>query len=252
VACLDDPGAVELMEYAEGKDIHWQSYSLEVLEANYAAQNLKPDLGQGYRFEAYRRETKLAGVALQVPGQHNVQNALAALVVADLLNLDMGKAAKALGQFSGSGRRFEIMGEVGGILVVDDYGHHPTEIRATLSATRDRYPERKIWAVWQPHTYSRTQQLLDEFGTSFTTADVVVVLGVYAAREVQPEGFTHETIKAAINNMNTHLVQELDAAADFLLKEVGAGDVVIVFSAGDATQVSAQLLAGLQAKEGAV
>ena len=122
--------------------------------------------GLGYHFAAWRGDDRLAEVELEVPGMHNVQNALAALVTADLLNLDLEEAAKALSTFRGAGRRFDLLGEAGGVIVVDDYGHHPTEIRVTLQAARARYPNARIWAVWQPHTYSRTLGWLEEFGTA--------------------------------------------------------------------------------------
>ncbi len=124
-----------------------------------------------------------ATVELQVPGKHNVANALAALAVAQLLGLPLHEAAQALGKFTGTGRRFEVRGEVAGVTVIDDYAHHPTEIKATLAAARSRYPGRRVWAVWQPHTYSRTRSLMDDFINSFEDADEVIVTEIYAARE---------------------------------------------------------------------
>lgn len=249
VACLDDPGSAQLLEYADEKGIHWLSYSINDLEANYSGRELQPVAGAGYRFATYCGERKITQVELNVPGKHNVLNALAALVSADLLNLDLNQAAAALSRFDGAGRRFEVLGEAGGVLVVDDYGHHPTEIKATLSASRDRYPDRRIWAVWQPHTYSRTRQLLAEFGSGFTDADRVIITGVYAAREARPENFSEEAILNAMDHQDAHLVTELEDVTGFLEENVQSGDLVIVFSAGDATQVSAGLLAGLREQE---
>lgn len=249
VACLDDPGSQDLLNYADRKGTHWLSYSGVVEQANYSARALKPVAGAGYTFQAFGGERVIADLALQVPGKHNVLNALAALVTADLLNLDLVKAAAALGSFEGAGRRFEVLGEAAGVLVVDDYGHHPTEITATLSAARDRYPARRIWAVWQPHTFSRTLSLLDQFGASFADADQVVVTGVYAAREARPDDFSEDQILAAVDHPEARLVTGLDQSTEFLLGQVQSGDLVIVFSAGDAAQISAGLHAALQKKE---
>jgi UDP-N-acetylmuramate--alanine ligase len=250
VACLDDPGAARLLAYAKDKGIQTKSYSLHNPSADYIAQNLVSQPESGYRFEAWRGGDKLAEVALRVPGAHNVSNALAALIVADLLELDLQEVGEALEDFQGSGRRFDILGEANGVTVVDDYGHHPTEIKATLAAAKDRYPGKRIWAVWQPHTYSRTLQLLAEFGAAFGDANQVIITKVYAAREEMPEGFSHQQIVEAITQGQARYVADLDETAKILLAEVRAGDVVIVFSAGDATQVSEKLFAGLQQKEG--
>ena len=219
IACLDDPGAANLLEYAKGKGIQTLSYGLSP-EADYQAQNLEAVPNAGYRFQAVKNGQPLVEVSLQVPGQHNVSNALSALIVAEELELDLKACAQALQDFRGSGRRFEIMGEAQGVLVVDDYGHHPTEIKATLSAARARYPQKRIWAVWQPHTYSRSLQLLDAFGAAFPDADQVIVTKVYAAREQIPAGFTHQQILDAIQHPAARLSPEMMETADLLLDEV--------------------------------
>jgi UDP-N-acetylmuramate--alanine ligase len=249
VACLDDPGAAQLLQYAESKNQHWLGYSLEDTEADYFGRNLVPVPCGGYRFEALRNGEPVAEVNLMVPGRHNVLNALAALAAGDLLNLDLEKAAQSLGQFAGAGRRYQEYPETAGVRVVDDYGHHPTEIAATLQASRARYPDQRILAVWQPHTYSRTLGWLDRFGSCFKEADRVILTGVYAARETEPEDFSLQDVAAAIEHPAVHAEQELDAVSEYLIAKVQAGDVVIVFSAGDATRVSASLVQALQEKE---
>lgn len=251
VICLDDPGASHLLAYAGSKDRHWLAYSMDDPDADYITQNLESVPGAGYRFEVLRGEEVVAHVALRVPGLHNVRNALAAIVTADLLNLDLAAAGKALSAFSGSGRRFEILGEASGVLVVDDYGHHPTEIAVTLQAARARFPEHNIWAIWQPHTYSRTIMWQDAFGKAFTGADHVIITGVYAAREVRPDDFSLEAVAARVDVPHVQTIESLGEVTEFLLNEVVTGDVVIVFSAGDATQVSHDLLAELQDGEDA-
>jgi UDP-N-acetylmuramate--alanine ligase len=185
---------------------------------------------------------------LQVPGEHNVKNALATLAVVDRLGLSVQDAAEALGAFQGAGRRFEVLGEAEGIIVVDDYGHHPTEIRATLRAARQRYPDRRVWAVWQPHTYTRTKTLFDEFVHAFEDADNVVVTEVYRSREPVDPAFSALEVVKAMENQQTHFKASLSEATAFLLEYLQAGDVVIVFSAGDATEISAQVYSALSQK----
>ena len=134
--------------------------------------------------------------------------------------------------------------------LVDDYAHHPTEIRATLAAARSRYAGRRIWAVWQPHTYSRTRTLLPEFLGAFADADRVLVTPVYAARETAPQdGFSAVQVAAAIESPTALYVPGLEAARDFLLAHLQPADVVLVLSAGDADQLNGWLLEALQAQE---
>lgn len=251
VACVDDPGAAALLARTAGGDKDTLAYSLTSPAATFTATDLVAEAGSGYAFMALKGGQPLARVALQVPGEHNVVNALAVLAVVEWLGLDVAEAAQALGDFRGAGRRFEVLGEADGVLVVDDYGHHPTEIKATLAAARARYPGRRLWAVWQPHTYSRTLRMLADFGAAFDQADRVLVTGVYAAREAPPEDFSHDRVLAAIRADAPVYQQRLEEATGYLLAQVGPDDVVLVFSAGDATEVSAGLLAGLQARAGA-
>jgi UDP-N-acetylmuramate--alanine ligase len=187
----------------------------------------------------------LGTVALQVPGEHNVRNALAAMAVVHQLNLSTTTAAEALGTFAGTARRFDLRGEFNGIAIVDDYAHHPTEIRTTLAAARARYPERRIWAVWQPHTYSRTEALFDEFTQAFKDADQVIVTEVYAARE-QSDGFSAQQLVKKMQHSLVHFSPDLEEAAGYLLNHLQSGDVVLVLSAGDADQISTRVLAALK------
>jgi UDP-N-acetylmuramate--alanine ligase len=189
---------------------------------------------------------ELVRIALKLAGMHNVQNALAALAVADALRLPLEDAAGALGRFSGMGRRFEVIGEAQGVTVIDDYAHHPTAIRATLAAARLRYPGRAIWAVWQPHTYRRTQALLDEFAASFADADHVIITDVFRSRDVETFGVgPRDVLERMGYHPDAQHIGDLDAAAYYLGLNVRPGDVVIVMSAGDATRVSAALLEAL-------
>jgi UDP-N-acetylmuramate--alanine ligase len=210
---------------------------------------LHPQPGSGYLFDAFRDETRMARVSLQVPGEHNVLNALAALALADLLALSVEEAALALDDFRGTGRRFEVLGEASDVIVIDDYAHHPTEIKATLAAARSRYPGKTLWAVWQPHTYSRLRELQAEFTTAFEHSDHVIVTDVYAAREVEPADFSIQDILEAMQHPDLHFVAQLSDVVDFIVPRLQAGDVVLVLSAGDAVEISSQVFSQLKEKE---
>jgi UDP-N-acetylmuramate--alanine ligase len=186
----------------------------------------------------------LGAVTLKIPGHHNVLNATGALAVIHQLGLPMKKAIAAVSSFTGAGRRFEVFDTDENITIIDDYGHHPTEIAATLEAARSRYPDRRLWAVWQPHTYSRTQSLEQAFIRALRIADRVIVLKIYAAREEDP-GYSSERIAKALPDGKAEFIAEFTPAVDFLLKNLDSGDVLIVFSAGDATHVSQSVLSGL-------
>jgi len=181
-----------------------------------------------------------------VPGLHNVQNALVALVVADHLGVKRDTICRSLATFTGVGRRFEVRGHVDGVTVIDDYAHHPTKIRATLSAARARYGDRPLWAVFQPHTYSRTRTLWDEFAASFAQADHVVVLDVYAAREHDTLGVSAANLASQIARaaprIKVRYVPDFDTAADYIVSHVEPDAVVITLSAGDGNLVGEKVL----------
>ncbi len=179
--------------------------------------------------------------ALQIPGLHNVYNAAAVLGVCAYYGLDVQKAAEALSGFHGIERRFEIVADRNGITLIDDYAHHPTEIRATLKAAREYFPERKIWAVWQPHTFSRTQSLLKEFSESFGDADEVIITDIFAARETY-SGFGIDDVMRSVRHPSVrHLGTNADVAA-YLAENLKAGDVVVTLSAGDANRAAPMAL----------
>ncbi len=180
-------------------------------------------------------------IQLQVPGVHNVLNALAAIGTADLLDLPLASTARSCEAYTGTGRRFELAGIEKGITIINDYAHHPTEIRATLAAARSRYPGRTIWAVWQPHTFSRSRQLMDGFASAFEDADRVIITEIFAAREQLPEdGFSSRALADAIARDFPHgseavfLKPQLSETTDFLLEVLQPDDIVLVLSAGDA------------------
>ncbi|MCU0485078.1 MAG: UDP-N-acetylmuramate--L-alanine ligase [Anaerolineales bacterium] len=245
LVCVDDPGAARLADEAARDGLRVLRYGVQAQACDYRAQALESHPA-GYAFTVNYQGDDLAALALQVPGLHNVRNALAAAAVAHQCSLDLHAAALAVGQFHGAGRRFEICGVSGGVTVINDYGHHPTEIQATLQAARQRFPGQTLWAVWQPHTYSRTQMLFQAFAHAFSQADHVLVTEVYASRETSAVGtFSARQVVQAMPAADAHFTPALQDATAYLLEHVQAGDVVIVFSAGDADQVSAQLLAHL-------
>ncbi|NCP15494.1 UDP-N-acetylmuramate--L-alanine ligase [bacterium] len=266
VACAEDPGAQRLLNEAKrlGKKTvaYGKSDRSSVISDQWAlAKNVKANESGGFTFEAIvtphsslvTRHSSLVTrhsplVTLQVPGRHNVLNALAALTVASLLGLSLEDGAQALGQFTGTGRRFEVRGEANGIVVIDDYAHHPTEIRATLAAARSRYAGCRIWAVWQPHTYSRTRTLFNQFTHAFNDADQVIVTEIYAARE-PIQDYSAAQVVQAMPHPSAQFIPDLPAVSDYLVSHLRPGDVLLVLSAGDADLVSTQVLADLQTSE---
>lgn len=247
LACTDDTKAAELLDLAKlNFKIDTRSYGLENREdgisPDYAIRNLSLNQLGSYNFEIYHDQGTLAEISLQIPGIHNVRNATACLAVAHLLDLPLENAARALGEFQGTERRFEILAEVSGIAVIDDYAHHPTEIRATLGAARNRYPDRELWAVWQPHTYSRTETLFDEYLTAFSEADHVLVTEVYASREPVRDDFSALQVVESMQHPDASFLASNTQVADYLIANLKPGDVVLVLSAGNANQISAQVV----------
>ena len=213
--------------------------------AEWRAEEVRPNFAGGMDFLAVHAGEVLGLVRLRVPGAHNASNAMAALAVADFLGVPFRVARMALTEFRGAGRRFEVKGEADGVVVVDDYAHHPTEIRATLQAARQRYPRRSLWAVWQPHTYSRTHTLLADFAQAFGAADHVIVLPIYAARETDTLGVSSAGVVAAMQHPDARCAESLDEALVWLGAEARPGDVVLTLGAGDGYRVGEWLLEAL-------
>jgi len=245
--CGDDPGALDLLPLAQMNNLPTMTYAINNPQADYLAHNLKSIPGSGFVFDIHTDPAvSLGRINLQVPGRHNVLNTLAAFAVAHYLELPLDKAAEALSKFRSTGRRFDVLGEAGDITVIDDYAHHPTEIRATLAAAKERYPERDLWVVWQPHTYSRTQMLFDEFAASFVDAHHVLVSEVYRSREPVDPNFSSRQVVKAMRHKDVHFIPELKDITTFLLARLKPNDVLLVLSAGDADEISAQVYASLR------
>ncbi|WP_026506915.1 UDP-N-acetylmuramate--L-alanine ligase [Butyrivibrio sp. MC2013] len=181
-------------------------------------------------------------VTLKVPGRHNILNALAAAAAADLCGQEE-YVSQGLGAFEGTNRRFQYKGEVDGLTIVDDYAHHPTEIRATLAAA-SACNKNKLWVVFQPHTYTRTQALMDEFANALCLADEIVLADIYAARETDDLGISSRTLKARIESLghSCHYAPSFDEIEKFLLKNCTKGDLLITMGAGDVYKIGDHLL----------
>ncbi|MCK4741141.1 MAG: UDP-N-acetylmuramate--L-alanine ligase [Anaerolineales bacterium] len=245
IICGDDEGATSLKSGSARK----VTYGLSK-EVDWRAEEIRSNPAGGSDFLVVKNGETLGLTRTRLPGEHNVKNTLAALAVVDHLGVAFKRANEALTEFHGVERRFEILGEAKGVMVVDDYAHHPTEIRATLQAARERFPKQEVWAVFQPHTYSRIRTLLDEFAQAFVDADRVLVLDVFAAREAEDPTLSGKVIAESIDHGDVRFIPELAKAAQVLFDEVREKSVVITLSAGDGNQVGRLLLEKLKASEG--
>ena len=195
------------------------------------------------RFEVFREGVSLGAFRLQVPGRHNVLNALAAIAVADELDLAVEVTRAALSEFSGVRRRFEIKGESGGTVIVDDYAHHPTEVESTLRTARACWPERRLVALFQPHLFTRTRDFAADFGRALHLADVILLADIYPARERPIEGVSSALIERAAREAGSTEVQmvgssNIAASVHNIIRE---RDVLVVMGAGDITRVADEL-----------
>ncbi len=209
---------------------------------DWRADDIVPNSRGGTDFTVQRYGARVGTFTLQIPGRHNVLNALAALAVADSVGVEVASARETLANFKGAARRFQVKGEVGGVVIVDDYAHHPSEIRATLAAARQRYPGRRLWAVFQPHTFSRTVALLDDFAQAFADADRVILAAIYAARERENPGISSRDLVLRIKHPQADYISQLDAIVSYLKSALKPGDVLITLGAGDVYQVGEQLM----------
>jgi UDP-N-acetylmuramate--alanine ligase len=202
-------------------------------------------------FDVYAKTplpTLKAHMVLRVIGRHNAANAVAAALTAEAAGVPFEDAASALKSFKSTGRRFEVRGEVGNLVVIDDYAHHPTAIAITLDAARMAYPKHTIWAVWQPHTYSRTQALMSGYAQAFERADHVLVTDIYAAREEPLAGVDAKRVAKAIKQYHADVVYsgDLEETAERLIKKVRGRSVVLILSAGDGPKIGQMLVAARQ------
>jgi UDP-N-acetylmuramate--alanine ligase len=233
IGCGDAPGVRDILTHAHAPAV---TYGLEAGN-DWQAINLRLNERGGYDFEVVRFSSPVVQVSLRVPGQHNVANGLAALACAESQGVAVSQAAESLSRFEGVGRRFELKGEVNGVTVIDDYAHHPTEIKATLAAARVRFGARPIWALFQPHTFSRTVALRDDFAEAFGDADHVVLVDIFPSREKDEGLVTSRDILEQMSHPDARYIGPLLEAGAYLDERLRPGDVLLTLGAGDIYRV---------------
>jgi UDP-N-acetylmuramate--alanine ligase len=243
VLCIDDTPVRGLVPKVRKR---FTTYGLSP-EADFSAQDLNPT-PSGIECTVTLRGQPLGKLRLHLPGRHSATNALAAVAVAHELEIPFSRVAEGLDAFTGIHRRFEVKGEPGGILVIDDYGHHPTEIRATIGAIRDSW-KRPLTVIFQPHRFTRTKDLFDEFLTAFEGADRLVLTEIYAAGEDPIAGATGEALYQAIKRKGHLDVQFIPDKKDIVARlagELSSGDVALTLGAGDIYKVGEALVERLK------
>jgi len=241
ILCLDDPNVQAVIPHVERRRI---TYGLSA-QADVSAHGIRFDQEFGSSFTVWRGTDVVGDIRLRVPGLHNVYNALAAIAVGFELEVPFAAIAEGLDNFTNADRRFQFKGETAGVMIVDDYGHHPTEIKATLAAAKIGSNGRRIVVLFQPHRYTRTRDQMEEFARSFNNADALFVTDIYAASEDPIEGITSEALTDAIKlygHKNAHYIGVLEGAAEVLRDQVREGDLLVTLGAGPVYRAGDQLL----------
>jgi UDP-N-acetylmuramate--alanine ligase len=224
------------------------TYSLRAGAGDFWATDLSP-LGLGHQFRLWRRGEALGTITLPLAGSHYVLNAMAAGAVGSLLGLEFPAWREGLKNLGQIHRRCQVKGEARGILVMDDYGHHPTEIRSTLTGLAQAFPHRRLVVAFQPHRYSRTRALLPDFFPVFHQAEMVFITEIYSAGESRPDGLSGRSVYEGVRGAGhpgVHFIEENAAMADYILHHLNAGDMVLTLGAGDIWKTGEDLLARLQ------
>jgi UDP-N-acetylmuramate--alanine ligase len=245
IICLDDPNVQLIIPRIKRRRV---TYGMTA-QADISAHDIRYNESFGSTFSVWRGDEVLGDINLPVPGKHNVYNALAATAVALELDVAFSSIAEAFAAFRNANRRFQFKGDVRGITVVDDYGHHPTEILATLAAAKNSAGSRRTVVVFQPHRFTRTQELMDEFALAFNNADVLYVLDIYAASETPIEGITAEVLTENIRrygHKNVTYIGDINRAAAVVCGAIQEGDLVITLGAGSVTRLSDEILENLK------
>ncbi len=246
ILCLDDP---EVQTIIPEVNKRFLTYGLSSQAAFRAA---KPRLqGHSSSFQVFKEDLMLGEVRLPMPGLHNVVNALAAICVADIFEIPFELIGKALDSFPGVQRRFTVRGNAAGVTVIDDYGHHPTEIKAVLQAAI-QIAQKRIAVLFQPHRYTRTQALFEDFLTAFNNSDLLYVMDIYPASEKPIEGVSAEALCRGIRSRGHKACRYLpsrEKIPEAIARELQAGDILITMGAGDVTKLGPQIIAALEAKE---
>jgi UDP-N-acetylmuramate--alanine ligase len=239
VLCLDNEHVQDLIPHVKKRCI---TYGLSA-QADFQASSPVFD-GARTSFSVFHENRLMGDIVLNLPGRHNISNALAAVAVGHELEIPFETIRLALENLEGVQRRLELKADVGGIKIVDDYGHHPTEIKTTLEAVRTSWPDRRIVVVFQPHRYTRTKALFDEFARSFYQSDILFVMPVYAAGEAAIKGVDHDTLCRAIcsyGHKRASAVRDMGHAVEDLHNTVMSGDIVLTLGAGNVWQVGEAL-----------
>ncbi|HRH42686.1 MAG TPA: UDP-N-acetylmuramate--L-alanine ligase [Pyrinomonadaceae bacterium] len=247
ILCLDDPNVQLIIPRIKRRRV---TYGMTA-QADVSAQDIVYNEGFGTTFTVQKGNEVLGQMTLPVPGKHNIYNALAATAVALELDIPFEKIAEAFTTFKNANRRFQFKGEAKGITIVDDYGHHPTEILATLDAAKRGSGGKRTVVVFQPHRYTRTQELMNEFALAFNNADLLFVLDIYAASESPIEGISAEILTENIKlygHKNAQYIGDIESAVEKVLPSLQEGDLLITLGAGTVTTLSEKFLEAL--KEG--
>jgi len=253
VACIDNPALAKILPRAQRRVYTYgvaatADYRLEVLDGISDQGDRASCSVSGFRrFQVITAKGPLGPFELRVPGRHNILNATAAIAIACQLDVSAEKIAEGLVSFNGVDRRFQLRGKANGIAVVDDYGHHPTEISATLAAARE-CGYNKIHVIFQPHRFTRTRDLLAEFSTAFTLADTVTVLPIYAASEEPIPGINAELLVARMRDTQARFEPDFPSAVAQMAQTARPGDLILTLGAGSVSQLAPQLLAALGVK----
>ena len=231
----------DLSRFLEGLDCDIVTYGFPA--STYHAENIAYDTNSMATFDVYEKDSLLGSISLNVPGEHNVSNALAAIGAARRLDIPFEQIQAGLKAFGGTNRRFEVKGNVGGVAIIDDYAHHPTEIRATLETVK-HYPHKTSWCVFHPHTYTRTKAFFKEFAAALSLADKVVLADIYAAREVNTEGISSRMLLDELKKLgcDAYYFPTFDEIENFLLEKCIDGDLLITMGAGDVFKIGENLL----------
>ncbi len=240
IACADDVNTLSVVRASKCNII---TYGLKNPEALWTAKNIEYNHMGCASFDVYKEGSFLGNVSLSVPGAHNVSNSLAAIAACHTCGCSIEDIASGLLSFGGSHKRFELKGLVDEIKIIDDYAHHPSEVKATLNAAKNTM-HNKIWCVFQPHTYTRTKAFLEEFSKSFSAADNVIITDIYAAREKDPGNIHSSKLAERIRNEggNAIYIGDFQEAAEYLDKNAQPGDLILTMGAGDIVRVGEMFL----------
>jgi UDP-N-acetylmuramate--alanine ligase len=253
IACADNPTVCDLLGRGRREPVPLQTTQVEFYGLDTPVEWVVSHLGKlpggEQEFQVGLHGRPYGEFHLGLPGRHNVSNALAAIAVGHYTGVPLGVMKKAVAEFRGAGRRFELVGEAAGVTVMDDYAHHPTEVAATVAAARERFAGRRLIGVFQPHTYSRTLYLREQFRTCFKGLDVLFIADTYAARETYAEGMSAEALAKEVVEPKATFVPTFAAAAEEALRILKPGDVFFTIGAGPVDQVGPLVLKGLRIRD---